>query len=60
MTELLVTIPTIAGSTAGGLCAEMPPDVSKLPPDALQALSGHEFLVNELRLKPRPFKMGKP
>lgn len=31
----------------------------KTPPDASQALCGHEFLVKELQLKPRPFKMGK-
>ena len=57
--KFLVTIPTIRVPTVGGLCAKRPPDVSKLPPDALHALSGHKFLVKELQLKPRPFNMGK-
>ena len=44
---------------AGSLCAERPTGVSKLPPDASHDPSGYEFLVKELRLKPKPFKIGK-
>jgi hypothetical protein len=55
---MLVAIPITGGPTVDGLCAERPPDGSRLPPGALRGVSDHEFWGKDLSSSRKTDTMG--